>query len=363
MTDAMPFAASSKRVGLKPAFLYVLIILFFLLVATLGYLFISAAPKVRAPVIDEPDSRISSDSMINAIMHEKSASPLVMKQATITKAALMDEKAFAVASQAVISVYHQAPSGRSSLSLDGMQNHSPVSHPAAPKIIDAYQLQNGQSEKQQFMQNQRRVKPHISQQRVEAALSPYQLMAGTILPATLLTGINSDLPNQIIAKIRRPVFDSVSGNYLLIPQGASLIGEYDANVTYGQNRVLIAWQRIIFPNGKSLNLEGQPGADLAGMAGLKDKVDQHTFKLFSSALLMSVFNVAGQLSSSPNKTNAPSATQLITGAIAQQVSQTGAQLIAKQMNVQPTLVIRPGMNFNVLLTRDFVLPGPYEEKA
>ena len=183
-----------------------------------------------------------------------------------------------------------------------------------------------------------------------------------MLPATLQTGIQSDLPGTIIAKIRQDVFDTKTGNYLLIPQGATLIGVYDSQVAYGQERVLIAWQRLIFPNGVSQNLEGQAGVDLMGLAGLQDKVNHHYFRVFSSAVMFSLFGAAAQLSQPQTNNNGLSPQQIVAGAMGQQLSETGAQLVARNMNIQPTLTIRPGANFNVLLARDLVLPGPYSHQ-
>jgi type IV secretion system protein TrbI len=119
------------------------------------------------------------------------------------------------------------------------------------------------------------------------------IKAGTIIPATLVTGINSDLPGTMIGKVRRNVYDTVTGNYLLIPQGTTLIGNYDSKVVFGQSRVLIVWSRLIFPNGSSFDLQGMPGVDLTGMAGLHDQVDNHYKRIFGSALLFSVFGAAG----------------------------------------------------------------------
>ncbi len=225
--------------------------------------------------------------------------------------------------------------------------------------VNAYQQQNQQSEKSNFLKDAARDKGSMIGSRAQLARSPYTLHAGTILPATLQTGINSDLPGTIIAKVRRDVFDSVTGNYLLVPQGSTLIGTYDSEVAYGQKRVLIAWSRLILPNGVSQNLEGQKGVDLMGLAGLHDKTNNHYLRLFGSALMFSVFGAAAQLSQPQATGSTLSPQQIIAGAIGQQLSQTGAQVVAKNMNIQPTLNIRPGANFNVLLARDLILPGPY----
>lgn len=194
---------------------------------------------------------------------------------------------------------------------------------------------------------------------LQPPISPYQLNAGTIIPANLVTGINSNLPGNIVAKVRRDVYDTATGNHLLIPQGTTLIGSYDSQVAYGQSRVLIVWSRLVFPDASSFDLQGMPGADLTGMAGLHDQVDKHYFRIFGSALMFSVFGAAGQLSQPQSNNNQLSSQQIIYGAIGQQMGQTASQLVAKNMNIQPTLKIRPGTDFNVLLTRDMILQYPH----
>ncbi len=224
-----------------------------------------------------------------------------------------------------------------------------------------YKAQNGQGEKTAFLQaaRQKDNKFYLNS-KLTKPVSPYEVKAGTIIPATLLTGIDSDLPGQITAQVSQNVYDTVTGNDLLIPQGTRIIGLYDSKVTYGQSRVLIAWTRLIYPNGDSFDLEGQPGVDLMGMAGLHDLVDNHYVRIFGSALMFSLFGALGQLSQPQQANGTLTNQQIIYGAIGQQMSQTGAQWVEKNINIQPTLKIRPGSVFNILLTRDMVLPGPYQ---
>ena len=226
-----------------------------------------------------------------------------------------------------------------------------------------YEKQNMQSEKTAFLQtaNQKDNKFYLNS-KLTKPISPFEVKAGAIIPATLLTGINSDLPGQITAQVSQNVFDTVTGNYLLIPQGTKIIGAYDSKVAYGQSRILIAWSRLIYPDGDSFDLEGQPGVDLMGMAGMHDLVDNHYTRIFGSALMFSMFGALGQLSQPQQANGILTNQQIIYGAIGQQMSQTGAQMVEKNINIQPTLRIRPGANFNVLLTRDMVLPGPYRSQ-
>ncbi len=234
----------------------------------------------------------------------------------------------------------------------------PVNQAAAPSQDD----QNMQSEKNSFLQDQTGGNDQLKI-GVQNTASPYMVMAGAIIPATLITGIDSDLPGQIQALVSQNVYDSKTGNNILIPQGSKLLGTYDSQVAYGQSRVLIVWTRVIFPNDQYIDLEGMPGADLSGFAGLHDQVDNHYFRIYGSALLMSLFSAGMQLSQPNNNTSngAPTNQQIIASAMGQQLGQTSTELIQKNINVQPTINIRPGDNFNVLVTRDIPFTGPYNE--
>lgn len=222
-----------------------------------------------------------------------------------------------------------------------------------------YQQQNMQGQKVAFLKAEQAAnRSNTLDSQLTKPLSPYEITAGSLIPAVLLTGIDSDLPGQITAIVSRNVDDSVTGNYCLIPQGTKIIGVYDSQVAYGQSRVLIAWQRLIFPNGDSFDLLGQPGVDLVGMAGLHDLVNNHYTRIFGSALAFSLFGALGQLSQPKQSGNAtPTNAQIIYGAIGQNLTQAGVSMIEANMNIQPTIKIRPGAHFNVLLTRDMVFPG------
>lgn len=274
----------------------------------------------------------------------------------------LSANAFKTAGDSSLSVYHAT--GQFSSSADDVSqasdlptDESSTGQSNFSSSTDHYTAENAQNQKIAFLKSSSQNHDVIHSQ-LQTPLSQYQIMAGTIIPATLVTAIDSDLPGTITAKVSRDIFDTVSGNYLLIPQGTTIIGAYDSQITFGQSRVLIAWQRLIFPNGDSFDLNGMPGADLMGMAGLSDLVNHHYARIFGSALLMSVFGAAGQLSQPQNNKNL-SSEQIIYGAVGQEMSRTSARLIAKNMNIQPTIQIRAGANFNVLLTRDMVLPGAY----
>ncbi|OQW86306.1 MAG: conjugal transfer protein TrbI [Rhodoferax ferrireducens] len=197
--------------------------------------------------------------------------------------------------------------------------------------------------------------------QVEAPRSPYELRAGFVVPATLISGINSELPGQIIGQVAQNVFDTATGKYLLIPQGSRLVGQYASNVQYGQARVLVAWQRIIFPDGKAMDIGAMPGSDSAGYAGFNDQVNNHYFRIFGSAFLMSGV-IAGVSLSQPqqNGNSAPTASSAMSQALGQELGQVTAQMIAKNLNIAPTLEIRPGYRFNVMVTKDMTFSKPYQ---
>ncbi|WP_340124144.1 TrbI/VirB10 family protein [Methylobacter svalbardensis] len=193
--------------------------------------------------------------------------------------------------------------------------------------------------------------------------SPYELRAGFVIPGTLISGINSQLPGQIMAQTSQDVFDTATGKYKLFPQGSRLVGTYSSEVAYGQARVLVAWQRIVFPDGKAMDIGAMPGADGAGYAGFKDQVDNHYVRIFGSALLMSAITAGVAYSQQNQNTGsvyAPNAQSTLSSALGQQLGQATVQMISKNMNIAPTLDIRPGYRFNILVTKDLTLSKPYE---
>ncbi|WP_420965375.1 TrbI/VirB10 family protein [Bradyrhizobium sp. B120] len=226
--------------------------------------------------------------------------------------------------------------------------------PAATSSVDAGSAQNMQDRKTAFL-NASTDKRTVSPDRLEAKASPYIVQAGTVIPAALITGIRSDLPGQVTAQITEAVWDSPSGKYLLIPQGAKLIGQYDSSVAFGQSRILLVWTRIIMPDGNSIVLERQPGADTGGYAGLEDEVDNHWGMLFKAAVLSTLLSVGAEAGTSQNENNL---VQAIRSGASNSISQTGQQIVQRQLNIQPTLTIRPGFPVRVIVMRDLVL-APY----
>nr|WP_136616126.1 MULTISPECIES: TrbI/VirB10 family protein [Mesorhizobium] len=197
----------------------------------------------------------------------------------------------------------------------------------------------------------------VSSDRVAAPASKNVLQAGAVIAAALITGIRSDLPGQITAQVTENVYDSPTGQIRLIPQGTRLVGQYDNGVGFGQRRVLLVWTRLIFPDGRSIVLEREPGADAEGYAGLEDGVDYHWGELFKAAALSTVLSIGAQAGSSGQESDIMRA--LRQGA-SDSISQTGQQIVQRQLNIVPTLTIRPGFPVRVIVTRDLVLE-PYGE--
>jgi type IV secretory pathway VirB10-like protein len=200
--------------------------------------------------------------------------------------------------------------------------------------------------------------------QLKPAGSPYTLRAGTVIPGTLITGINSDLPGEIVGQVSRDVYDSRTQRILLVPRGSRLIGTYDNQVVAGQGRLLVAWTRLILPDGRSVRLPGLALKDPQGQTGAKDKVDNHWRRVFGNALLLSAIGAGVQLSQ-PQQASAlapPTAGQVAAGALGQELSSVALEIIRRGMDVAPTITIRPGQAFNVFLNGDLVFDGPYEEE-
>lgn len=201
--------------------------------------------------------------------------------------------------------------------------------------------------------------------QLEAPGSPFELRAGFIIPAMLISGINSDLPGQIVAQVSQNIYDTPTGKYVLIPQGARLVGSYSSDVEYGQARVMVGWQRIVFPDGKAMDIGAMPGSDSAGYSGFKDQVNNHYIRIFGSAVLMS--GIVAGVSLSQNKGNSGNqdsnkqrASDSMSESLGQILGETSAQMISKNLNISPTLEVRPGYRFNVVVTKDMTFSKPYQ---
>lgn len=194
----------------------------------------------------------------------------------------------------------------------------------------------------------------VAPDRIVGPASPNILQAGAVISAALITGIRSDLPGQITAQVTENIYDSPTGRILLVPQGTRVIGQYDNNVQFGQSRVLLVWNRLILPNGRSIVLERQPGADAEGFAGLQDGVDYHWWDLAKAAGLSTLLSVGAELATNDD--------DRLIGAIRNggqdTINDAGQQIVRRQLNIAPTLTIRPGFPVRVIVTRDLVLE-PY----
>lgn len=194
----------------------------------------------------------------------------------------------------------------------------------------------------------------VAPDRVMPPASPYVLQAGSVIPAALITGIRSDLPGQITAQVTQHIYDSPTGSMLLIPQGTRIIGEYSNDVGFGQRRILLVWNRLIFPNGRSIVLERQPGADTQGYAGLEDGVDYHWWDLAKAAGLSTLLSIGAELTMEDDER----LIQAIRNGAQDTINDAGQQIVQRQLQVRPTLTIRPGFPVRVVVTRDLVLE-PY----
>jgi type IV secretion system protein VirB10 len=188
--------------------------------------------------------------------------------------------------------------------------------------------------------------------------SPYQLMAGTVISASLVTGLNADLPGFVIAQVTENVFDTVSGRYLLIPQGSRLVGRYDNVVAFGQERALVVWHRIITPDGNSIVIDNLPATDTGGYAGLEDQVDPHTWKLLKGVALATVLGIGSQLAVGTTSSGDSDLVKALQQSVQSTTNRAGQRLVERNLNVQPTITVRPGWPLRVIVHKDLVL-RPY----
>ncbi len=230
--------------------------------------------------------------------------------------------------------------------------------PAATIAVDPVRDPGNQQRKADFLAGKGEtgdVNPHA----LVAPPSPYTLSAGSIIAASLITGLNSDLPGLVTAQVTENAYDSATGHILLVPQGARLIGSYDSIVAYGQSRALVVWQRIVFPNGSSIRIDNVPATDMAGYAGLADKVDAHTWQLLKGVALSTLLGVGTELSLGDSESDLVRA---IRESAQQGASRAGDQIVTKNLNVQPTIKVRPGWPLRVVVHKDIVLaPWPGQE--
>ncbi len=236
---------------------------------------------------------------------------------------------------------------------NGSVRPSPAAAPADPSRVqfDLENDQNMQQRKLDFLKqdvDRNIYNPHSLQEPV----SPFQVMAGTVIAASLITGLKSDLPGIIVAQVTENAYDTVTGRHLLIPQGARLVGRYDSVVAFGQSRALVVWQRIIMPNGSSIVIDNLPATDTAGYAGLEDEVDYHTWRLLTGIGLSTLLGVGTEVGYRQGESNLVRA---IRDATQQSTNRAGQRITERNLNIQPTLTVRPGWPLRVIVHKDLVL--------
>ncbi|MCC7330489.1 MAG: TrbI/VirB10 family protein [Gammaproteobacteria bacterium] len=233
-----------------------------------------------------------------------------------------------------------------------------ASAPTAAQPADSTATQNRQDQKEAFLSN-----PGSAQTRnsgnLQMAASPYQVMAGTVIAAALVTGIQSDLPGDVIATVTEPVYDTATGRYLLIPQGSRILGRYNSQVSYGQSRVQVIWNRVILPDASSFQLDNLVGTDPAGYAGLEDGIDWHWDRIFAGAALTTLLGVGAELAAPENRQDGSRVVIAGRNSLQDSVNQIGQEMTRRNLNIQPTLTERPGLPVRVIVNRDLVL-RPYQ---
>lgn len=235
------------------------------------------------------------------------------------------------------------------------QAAGPASTAAQP--ADPTAVQNRQDQKEAFQ------KVGTTETRNSGILqmptSPYQVMAGTVIAAALVTGIKSDLPGDVIGTVTEPVYDTATGRYLLIPQGSRIFGKYNSQVAYGQSRVQVVWNRVILPDTSSLTLDNLAGTDPAGYAGLEDGVDWHWDRIFAGAALTTLLGVGAELAAPENRQGGDRVIIAGRDSLQDSVNQAGQEMTRRNLNIQPTLTERPGLPVRIIVNRDLVL-RPYQ---
>lgn len=229
--------------------------------------------------------------------------------------------------------------------------------PGIPSAFGAPADPNLQSRKTAFA-NEPENSDIFNPNRLQDPVSPYQVMAGTLIPASLITGINSDLPGTIIAQVTQPVYDTVSGNHLLIPQGSRLIGRYQSEVSFGQNRALVVWDRLILTDGSSIQIS-EPGADRRGYAGLSDRTDHHWDRVFFAAGLATILGIGSEIGNDGDD----DIERAIRRGTSDTISEAGERIVDRNLGIQPTIRVRPGWPVRVIVTRDIILRPTLERPS
>ncbi len=231
----------------------------------------------------------------------------------------------------------------------------PASTAAQP--ADSTEVQNRQAQKEAFLQAGTTETRNSG--KLQLPSSPYQVMAGTVIAGALVTGIKSDLPGDVIGTVTEPVYDTATGKHLLIPQGSRILGRYNSQVSYGQSRVQVVWNRIILPDTSSLTMDNLVGTDPAGYSGLEDGVDWHWDRVFAGAALTTLLGIGAELAAPENRQDGDRIIIAGRDGLQNSVNQVGQEMTRRNMNIQPTLTERPGLPVRIIVNRDLVL-RPYQ---
>lgn len=239
------------------------------------------------------------------------------------------------------------------------------SSPPLPDLPEGAYNPAAQKDKEAFLSKRSSGNSEWTLKHARTQGSPFELKTGAVIPGIMISGINSDLPGQLIGQVSQNVYDTATGKYLLIPQGSRMIGVYDSRVVAGQSRVLVAWNRIIFQDGSSITLGSMTGADMAGYSGFSDHTDNHYFRTFGTAALMSLISGVGAYASDTFKSDTasndkPSLQDELGSALSSELGKSSQRLLQQNLNVQPTLTIRPGYRFNMVVQKDIVFSNPYK---
>jgi type IV secretory pathway VirB10-like protein len=228
----------------------------------------------------------------------------------------------------------------------------------AAQSADPTAVQNRQDQKEAFLSKAGSAQTRNSG-NLQMPASPFQVMAGAVIAAALVTGIKSDLPGDVIATVTEPIYDTATGKFLLIPQGTRLLGKYNSQASYGQSRVQVVWNRVILPDTSSFQLDNLVGSDPAGYAGLEDGVDWHWDRVFAGAALTTLLGVGAELAAPENRNGGDRVVIAGRDSLKDSVNQVGQEMTRRNMNIQPTLTERPGLPVRVIVNRDLVL-RPYQ---
>ncbi|SEI19308.1 type IV secretion system protein VirB10 [Rhizobium tibeticum] len=328
----------------------------------------AARPAEAQPKVEprEPrSSRMESDEEWNARMLREQREQIFREQQRQRMASLQARGA-ALDSPLKVDITDVTAQGSGAASAALRQSNSAPSgaqdlYAAALRAGAAGQVdQNGQASKEDFFNADIKDLGYLPNQVVPQQ-SRYELKRGSVIPATLITGINSDLPGRITAQVSQNVYDSATGHFMLVPQGTKLFGRYDSKVSFSQNRALVVWTDIIFPNGSTLQIGGMAGTDSEGYGGFSDKVDNHYLRTFGSAALVALIGTGIDMSMPQSSTLATqdTASDAARRNFAETFGRVAEQTISKNLIVQPTIKIRPGFRFNVLVDQDIIFPGNY----